>query len=238
MPSAWESIGRLAAGVAHDLNNLLTPIMGYTQIIAEGLAADNTHQESLERIGYATGRARDLVAQLLAFGRRQTMKYRTVDLNEAARNVEKLLVRSLGPNIHLRLALGESLPPVKADQSQIEQVLMNLALNGADAMPQGGQLLIESRVVPTLDAEVESGATGPFVMLAVRDTGQGLDPETQARIFEPFFSTKGNLGMGLGLATVHGIVKQPRRGNHGGQRGGARVLVLRLPAGGDGRSRR
>ncbi|MCB1182687.1 PocR ligand-binding domain-containing protein [bacterium] len=207
-----ESIGRLAAGVSHDLNNLLTPILGYAQVIAEGIDRDNPHREALGQISYAGERARDLVAQLLAFGRRQTLQYRTVDLNAAAERIEGLLGRSLRPNVRLVLDLDPSLPPIRADLGQIEQVIMNLALNAADAMPEGGELRIATTTIAAPGRDDAAMGPGPWVRLAVSDSGHGMDAETVARIFEPFFSTKGEMGTGLGLATVHGIVKQ-----HGGE---------------------
>ncbi len=205
-----EPIGRLAAGVAHDLNNLLTPILGYAGIVEDSLEPDSPHHRSLGQIIYASERARDLVAQLLAFGRRQPLQYRTVDLNAAARGLEKLLGRSLRENIRLVLDLADDLPPISADQGQIEQVIMNLVLNAADAMPGGGELRIETMTAQAPAAEAMG--PGPCVKLAVRDTGMGMDEATRTHVFEPFFSTKGELGTGLGLATVHGIVKQ-----HGGE---------------------
>ena len=207
-----ESVGRLAAGVSHDLNNLLTPILGYTEIIADGLDPDSLHHESLAQITHAGKRARDLVGQLLAFGRRQTLRYRTMDLNTAVRSLEKLLGRSLRANIRLVFDLAETLPPIRADLGQIEQVIMNLALNAADAMPDGGELRIETGATAAPSTVDEALGPGSCVMLAVRDTGVGMDEVTRAHIFEPFFSTKGEMGTGLGLATVHGIVKQ-----HGGE---------------------
>lgn len=201
-----ESVGRLAAGIAHDLNNLLTPILGYADLVARQLGDGHPHADALAQIKYASERARDLVAQLTAFGRRQTLEYRTVDLNAAVGRLEKLLRRSFRADIHLHLDLAGETPPVRADLGQIEQVIMNLALNAADAMPGGGDLCIGTSAVP---APVDGGGLpGPCAMLWVRDTGAGMDKETVARIFEPFFSTKGEMGTGLGLATVHGIVKQ------------------------------
>jgi PAS domain S-box-containing protein len=215
-----EPIGRLAAGVSHDLNNLLTPIIGYAELLGDEFRPDDPQHTSVDHIIYAAERAQELVAQLLAFGRRQTLEYQVVDLNQAAHSVEKLLHRSLRANIQLRLDLDPKLPQIRADLGQIEQVIMNLALNAADAMPSGGDLRIETRARDAHQALEEASGPGPYAMLAVHDTGRGMDQETLAHVFEPFFSTKGELGTGLGLSTVHGIVKQ-----HGGE-----VLVESAPA--------
>ena len=207
-----ESIGRLAAGVSHDLNNLLTPILGYTEVLASGLGPESPHQETLAHISYAGGRAKELISQLVAFARKQTLQYRTVDLNGSARNLLKLLDHSLRPNINVRLELDDSLPHIRADEAQIEQVVMNLALNAVDAMPAGGDLVIATTANQAPDTLGDYREALPWVRLEVHDTGTGMDRETMSHIFEPFFSTKGKLGTGLGLATVHGIIKQ-----HGGE---------------------
>ena len=209
-----ESIGRLAGGVAHDLNNLLTPILGYSEMLLDDLDPDDTRRESVDEILRAGFRARDLVRQLLAFGRKQTLEYRPVDLNQALIGFEKLLRRTIREDIEIEIIPSTDIRTVMADIGQIEQVIMNLAVNAQDAMPEGGCLTIETA---TADLDEEYTAKhqgvkpGSYVMLAISDTGCGMDGETLEQVFEPFFSTKGEQGTGLGLATVYGIVKQ-----HGG----------------------
>jgi len=205
-----ESIGRLAGGVAHDLNNLLTPVIGYSEMLGEHLVEGDDPREFVEAISKAGLRARDLVRQLLAFGRRQTLNVTAVDLSATVRGFESLLRRTTPADIDVRMDLAEALPPILADAGQIEQILLNLTVNAADAMPSGGRLLIETdwaEPEPGSEAAAERG----LVKLVVTDTGQGMDEDVKSRIFEPFFSTKGELGTGLGLATVYGIVQQ-----HGG----------------------
>lgn len=209
-----ESIGRLAGGVAHDLNNLLTPILGYGEMLLDDFSPDDARKTAVEQIVRAGFRARDLVRQLLAFSRKQTLAYRSVDLNLAVTGFEKLLRRTIREDIEITILLSPDVNTIMADIGQIEQMIMNLSVNAADAMPDGGRLTIETAPV-VLDekyaATHQDAKAGEHVMLAVSDTGCGMDAATQERIFEPFFSTKGELGTGLGLATVYGIVKQ-----HGG----------------------
>jgi two-component system, cell cycle sensor histidine kinase and response regulator CckA len=206
-----ESIGRLAGGVAHDLNNLLTPILGYSEILTDDLDPGDTRRESLDEILKAGFRARELVHQLLAFSRKQTLEYKVVDLNEALTGFEKLLRRTIREDIGIEIIPSPDIPTIMADIGQIEQVIMNLVVNAQDAMPDGGCLTIETA---TADLDEEYTAKhqgvkpGEYVMLAISDTGCGMDEETQYQVFEPFFSTKGEFGTGLGLATVYGIVKQ------------------------------
>ena len=206
-----ESIGNLAGGVAHDLNNLLSPIIGYGEMLLEDRGLDVEQKESVNEIVNAGFRARDLVRQLLAFSRKQTLSYKPVNLNMVVNGVENLLRRTIRENITLDLCLSPDIQTVMADIGQIEQVIMNLAVNAADAMPDGGRLSIETASV-FLDEEYaeshEDIRPGRYVMLSVSDTGTGIDDETRAQMFEPFFSTKGEQGTGLGLATVYGIVKQ------------------------------
>jgi len=207
-----EAIGRLAGGVAHDFNNLLTPILGFADLVGQALPADDPHRGDLEAIARAAERARDLTSQLLAFGRKQMLDMRTLDLNEVVRDSETMLRRLIRENVLLRLALAPDLGAVRADPSQLHNVIINLVVNAADAMPLGGTLILETANVE-LDAryaaEHPGSHPGPHVMLAVSDDGEGMDPETLAMVFEPFFTTKGlEQGTGLGLATVHGIVKQ------------------------------
>jgi PAS domain S-box-containing protein len=209
-----ESIGRLAGGIAHDLNNLLSPIIGYGEILLDENGLDRYQRESVDEIVNAGIRAKDLVHQLLAFSRKQTLEYRQINLAEAVIGVEKLIRRTIRENIGIEIIFSPGRFPVMADLGQIEQMIMNLAVNGADAMADGGTLTIEISTT-VLDEEYarlhQSVTPGPHVMLAVSDTGCGMDKETCSHIFEPFFSTKGEEGTGLGLATVYGIVKQ-----HGG----------------------
>jgi PAS domain S-box-containing protein len=207
-----ESLGRLAGGVAHDFNNLLVAILGYAEFLEQGIRAGNPSLEDLAEIRDAGERARDLTRQLLAVARRQVVEPRVMDLNEALGDAERLLRRVLGEDVELTVLPATGLWRVKADPSQIQQVVLNLALNARDAMPQGGRLTLETANVE-LDgrhAETHPGAhPGPHVLLAVSDVGSGLSPEAKAHLFEPFFTTKSpGQGTGLGLATVYGIVRQ------------------------------
>lgn len=210
-----ESIGRLAGGVAHDLNNLLSPVLGYSEMLLEkdDLAVED--RRSVEEVANAARRARSLVHQLLAFGRKQTLEFRTVDVNELLEGFEKLLRRTIRENITMRMNLAPGLPCVRAEAGQIEQVVMNLAVNAQDAMPHGGELIIETSAAELDEdyaARHQSVVPGSYVMLTVADTGSGMDEYTRQNIFEPFFTTKElGKGTGLGLSTVYGIVKQ-----HGG----------------------
>ncbi len=207
-----ESIGRLSGGVAHDLNNLLTPIMGYGDLVMEGLSPEDNRREDVEEILKAALRARDLVRQLLAFGRQQTMEFKALDLNDMVRRFQSLLRRTIRSDIELRFRPDPNAPTIRGDQGQLEQVIMNLAVNAQDAMPDGGLLNIETTQVELDEAFVKerSGLTvGHYALLSVSDTGSGMDAETRDKIFEPFFTTKERgKGTGLGLATVYGIVKQ------------------------------
>ena len=206
-----EAIGRLAGGVAHDLNNLLSPILGYGDMLKEDLSPDDERREFVTQIVRAGERARDLVRQLLAFGRKQTLEYRPLNINETIKGFEKLLRRTLRENIDFEIKKAPAVPTVKADIGQLEQVIMNLCVNAQDAMPEGGKLILETAVAE-LDEhyvmEHPGVKPGSYVMMSVSDTGCGIDAETQKHIFEPFFSTKGEQGTGLGLATVYGIIKQ------------------------------
>jgi signal transduction histidine kinase/ActR/RegA family two-component response regulator len=207
-----EAVGRLAGGVAHDFNNLLTVILSYSQVLLHDLAEDGAGRREIAEIQKAGERAAALTRQLLAFSRQQVLAPTVLDANDVLRGLSAMLGRVLGEDVELRLGLASEIGKVKVDRSQLEQVVMNLAVNSRDAMPQGGRLTIETADV-TLDESYTSthlGATpGPHVMISVSDTGVGMDRATQARVFEPFFTTKRDgKGTGLGLSTVFGIVKQ------------------------------
>lgn len=207
-----EAVGQLAGGVAHDFNNLLMIIQGRTERIEERFpASDASHQDAHE-IKEAAGRATALTRQLLAFSRKQVLQPKVLDMNHVVGEVGKMLHRLIGENIQIVLHTAPSLWPVKVDQGQIEQAVLNLALNSRDAMPTGGKVTIETRNLEFKEAqtgELSSLKPGKYVVLEVSDTGTGMDAETQGHIFEPFFSTKElGKGTGLGLASVYGLVKQ------------------------------
>jgi PAS domain S-box-containing protein len=207
-----EAIGSLAGGVAHDFNNLLTIIKGYSDLSLEQLDRGSPLRPNIEAIREAAGRAAALTRQLLAFSRKQQVALRVLDLNSAVANMDRMLRRLIGEDIILVTQLNPNLTYVRADPVQIEQIILNLAVNARDAMPNGGNLTIETSNVE-LDEEYADKQLGmrpgPYVMLAVSDSGTGMDEETRAHIFEPFFTTKErDKGTGLGLSTVYGIVKQ------------------------------
>jgi two-component system, cell cycle sensor histidine kinase and response regulator CckA len=207
-----EAVGRLAAGIAHDFNNLLTVIIGRSQIAGSSLPPDSPLRHHFQEIEQTGMRAAGLTRQLLSFSRQQLLEPKLVDLNVVVDGVERLLRRVIGEDIELEIVLEPGLGITKADPSQLEQVLLNLAVNSRDAMPQGGRLAIVTSNFE-LDAVHERShpgvAPGLYVVLTVSDTGHGMDAATRARIFEPFFTTKAlDKGTGLGLATVHGIVEQ------------------------------
>jgi len=207
-----EAIGRLASGVAHDFNNLLTAILGSTDLLLEDLPADHPGRLEAEETRKAALRAADLTRQLLAFSRQQVLTPQVLDINEVVTNVEKMLRRIIREDVQVRTVQAADIGAVRADPGQLEQVLLNLAVNARDAMPRGGHLTIETAnadLDETYAAEHAVVVPGRYVMFAVSDTGTGMDAETQARVFEPFFTTKEKgKGTGLGLATVYGIVKQ------------------------------
>jgi PAS domain S-box-containing protein len=209
-----EAIGNLAGGVAHDFNNLLGVILGYSELMLERLDPLDSLRKFIEEIKKASNAGASLTRQLLAFSRRQVVQPVMMDLNEAITNVETMLRRLIGEHIELLTVLDGELEKVVADPGQIEQIIMNLAVNARDAMPDGGTLAIETRnaVIDQAFAEHHLGAQpGPYVQISVRDTGMGMDETVQAHMFEPFFTTKGpGKGTGLGLATVYGIVNQNR----------------------------
>ncbi|MBN2428098.1 MAG: PAS domain S-box protein [Deltaproteobacteria bacterium] len=207
-----ESVGRLAGGVAHDLNNLLSPIIGFSEILLDDFAHEDPRRESVQEIVQAGNRARDIVRQLLAFSRKQAMEFKSLNLAEVVGRFRTLLRKTIREDIEIQVASEPALPLVRGDVGQLEQVLMNLAINAQDAMPDGGELTIEIATTELDEdyASVHQGAKpGAYVCLSISDTGQGIDPEICKHIFEPFFTTKGrDEGTGLGLAMVYGIVKQ------------------------------
>jgi PAS domain S-box-containing protein len=206
-----DAIGRLAGGVAHDFNNLLTVIIGYSSRLLSKLRRSDPAYEEATEINAAANRAAALTNQLLAFGRKQVLRPRALNLNEVISNMRDLLRRLVGERIDLVVIPHSGLDMVKADPTQIEQVIMNLVINSRDAMPRGGKITVETSNVVWSEQDVGrpvSQKPGPYVMLAVSDNGCGMDAETQSRIFEPFFTTKQDGGTGLGLSTVYGIVNQ------------------------------
>ena len=213
-----EAVGRLAGGVAHDFNNLLTVISGYSELALQRVTDGESRpdadgvREDLEEIKSAAARAASLTQQLLAFSRQQVVQPGKLDLNEIVAEIEKMLDRLIGEDVALVVNLDATAGPVEADAGQLEQVILNLAVNGRDAMPDGGTLTIETAAIE-LEAALESEhgrvEPGRYVRLAVTDDGAGMDAETQARVFEPFFTTKElGKGTGLGLSTVYGILEQ------------------------------
>jgi PAS domain S-box-containing protein len=207
-----EAVGQLAGGVAHDFNNILTAIVGYTDLLSADFAPNDRHLEDLEEIRKAARRAAALTRQLLAFSRKQVLEPRVIDMNAVVQNMDKMLRSLISENIDLKTAFASGLSATRADPNQLEQVIMNLAINARDAMPDGGTLTIETgnaQLDETYAARHVAVSPGEYVMLAVSDTGHGMDEATKARIFEPFFTTKPvGRGTGLGLSTVYGIVKQ------------------------------
>jgi two-component system, cell cycle sensor histidine kinase and response regulator CckA len=207
-----EAIGRLAGGVAHDFNNLLTVIRGHGELMLRKMGGDHPLRRNLQEMGLAAERASALTHQLLAFSRKQVLQPRTLDLGEVVDRMSTLLQRLIGEDVQLATRRLEALGSVRADPAQMEQVIVNLAVNGRDAMPRGGVLDIELGNVD-VDETYARGhpgmVPGRYVVLSVTDTGHGMDADTKALIFEPFFTTKeAGKGTGLGLATVYGIVKQ------------------------------
>jgi two-component system cell cycle sensor histidine kinase/response regulator CckA len=212
MTTKMEAIGRLSGGIAHDFNNLLGVIIGYSEILKRKLAAENPLYECADEIEKAGQRAVSLTRQLLAFSRQQILTPAVLDLNALVTGMEKMLPRLIGEDIVVVTRLGDNIGRVKADNGQLEQVVMNLAVNARDAMPQGGELRIETSNAEFDEAYVRhhpGAKLGSYVMLAVADSGTGMSAETLVHIFEPFFTTKEvGKGTGLGLATVYGVVKQ------------------------------
>jgi nitrogen-specific signal transduction histidine kinase len=207
-----EAIGQLAGGVAHDFNNLLTVMNGYAEIVMSSLPAENPHKGLLAEVVKAGNRASSLTSQLLAFSRKQILAPKVLNLNDVVENAEKMLRRMIGEDVLLVTAYDTSLNHVKVDPGQVEQVIVNLAINARDAMPQGGTLTIGTCNID-LDEEqclqYPGCKPGSYVAITMTDTGSGMTPEVKARIFEPFYTTKEvGKGTGLGLAMVYGIVKQ------------------------------
>jgi PAS domain S-box-containing protein len=207
-----EAIGTLAGGVAHDFNNLLTTILGYSDLVLDQIARDSPLREDVQEIRKSAERAASLTRQLLAFSRRQLIEPAIVDLNAIVGDMDKMLRRLIGEDLELSTVMRPDLGRARVDPGQMEQVIMNLVVNARDAMPAGGRLTIETNNVDLDEEYAETHIPtlpGSYVMLAVTDTGEGMDAETRSRIFEPFFTTKPTgKGTGLGLSTVYGIVKQ------------------------------
>ena len=211
-----EAVGQLAGGVAHDFNNILQAILGYTYMAKLALAEDSPGQADLDQVVNATNRATQLVRQLLAFSRRETLKPQNLDLDEVITNLLKMLRRLIGEHIELEVQTQSDLLPIFADLGQIEQVLMNVCVNARDAIPNGGKITLATQNYQISQVEARTypwAKEGSYVLLSVADTGSGIPLEIQDRIFEPFFTTKEvGEGTGLGLATVYAIVKQHNGG--------------------------
>ncbi len=209
-----ESVGRLAGGVAHDLNNLLSPILGYSELLFYNFEENDKYKEFIEQIIQASRRAKDIVRQLLTFSRKQPLEFKDIDINKILARFEKLLIRTLREDITVNIKPAPHVPMILGDIGQLEQVIMNLSVNAQDAMAEGGTLTFETfftKVGGNTSCFDEKVIPGKYVVLSVSDTGSGMDDETRRNLFDPFFSTKGNRGTGLGLSTVYGIIKQ-----HGG----------------------
>jgi two-component system, cell cycle sensor histidine kinase and response regulator CckA len=207
-----EAIGRLAGGIAHDLNNALTAIAGYTELSLETLADGHPAKPDVQEIRRAAERAESVTRQLLAFSRKQMVQPRVFHLSDSIVNISRMLERLLGDDVELKTAMGQEIPPIYGDPGQIEQAMINLAVNARDAMPEGGRLTMALSLVDVDDAFAKAHrpmTPGKYVELSVTDTGIGMDAKTQEHVFEPFFTTKEvGKGTGLGLATVYGTVKQ------------------------------
>jgi CheY-like chemotaxis protein len=211
-----EAVGTLAGGVAHDFNNMLTIILGYAEILLSDMDEQDPRSEDLDKIVQTAKNGADLVKRLLTFSRKADIEFRPLELNVEIERTHKLWERTLPKMIDIRLNLQDKLAPINADPVQIDQILMNLAINARDAMPDGGKLAVETKNVTLDQRYCDSHVNvlpGKYVMLSISDTGHGMDELTRARIFDPFFTTKerdATKGTGLGLAVVHGIVDQHR----------------------------
>jgi len=204
-----EAVGQLAGGIAHDFNNLLTAILGYSDLLRDQIGDQPEVAADVEEIRKAGQRARDLTAQLLAFSRKQVLERRVLDVNRLVNDAHRILRRVIGENIRLEIALDPNIPRIKADPGQMHQVILNLAINARDAMPQGGTVRLSTGFGSAVDAGSLPGTQRSMVTLTIADTGCGMPPEVRSRIFEPFFTTKApGKGTGLGLAMVFGVVTQ------------------------------
>ncbi len=207
-----ESLGNMAGGIAHDLNNILTPILGNAELALQNLSAGDSHYESFREIHNAASKASELVSHILAFSRRQLLEMHPVDLNRVVVNLNRFLNRVIRENIQIKEYLADDIKPVNADKTQLEQIIMNLVVNAGDAMPEGGNVIIETSRITDLQATCSTCGemmSGSFTTFQVTDEGTGIAPEILPQIFEPFFTTKGaDTGTGLGLATVLGIIHQ------------------------------
>jgi signal transduction histidine kinase len=210
-----EALGRLTGGVAHDLNNMMTPILGYSELLLKKLESTSPESGYANSIYKAANSAKQIVAQLLAFSRKQALVVEPLDVNELLENFQPLLRHTIRENVEIKLITDSRLPSILVDRIQFEQVILNLAVNAQDAMADGGRLSIETKAVhldKTFYGNIADFQPGDYVLMAVSDNGTGMDKEEMQNIFDPFYTTKNKLGTGLGLSTVHGIVKQ-----HGGQ---------------------
>jgi two-component system, cell cycle sensor histidine kinase and response regulator CckA len=237
-----EAVGRLAGGVAHDFNNLLTAISGYCDLLLHRLPEYSTLRRDVDEIRRAGDRAASLTQQLLAFSRRQVLQPKVLDLNAVVTNMTQMLRRLIGEDIELSMSLCPDLGHVRADPGQIEQVIVNLAVNARDALPSGGRITVSTANVDILPRDASAHPDirpGPHVLLSMEDTGLGMNQEVRSHLFEPFFTTKEKgKGTGLGLATVYGIVSQS--GGHirvesaPGRGSAFRIFLPRMDAPGDG----
>jgi len=212
-----ESIGRLAGGVAHDMNNLLMPILGYTKMLKRDETIENEHKDILEEIIKASNRAKDLVSQLLAFSRKQTLNKKVINVNKVLKNFKNLLRKVVREDIKISYNLNKDVKKVKVDRRQIEQVIMNIVLNSQDAMTKGGKITIETDNIELDESYISSYQDfkkGEYVKILISDTGKGIEKQNIAKIFEPFYTTKGEEGTGLGLSTAYGIIKQHKGDIH------------------------
>ena len=217
-----ELIGQLAGGIAHDFNNILLPIVAYADLVLQKLGEDHTEAENLKEIISAADRAKNLVNQLLAFSRKQLLQTSIVNINNILKNISGMLKRLIGENINIEMKLSHGIGNIRADVSQIEQILLNMAVNARDAMPDGGTLTFETSEIElrlkstSLSPELFNGS---YIVVKVTDTGTGMDEKTKSRVFEPFFTTKDKgKGTGLGMATASRHTQTARRDNSGGDR--------------------